>query len=73
MLLNTISPENKGYGVSAFLFFCTISGTISSAALGAWVNTYDPKNNPKYYGYFICFFVLFSYIGSLPFFVLAGR
>ena len=31
MLINTISPENKSFAVSAFLFFCTIGGTIATA------------------------------------------
>lgn len=35
MLLNTISPENKGFAVSAFLFAATIAGTISTALAGA--------------------------------------
>jgi hypothetical protein len=34
MILNTISPSNKGYGVSAFLFFATIAGTISTYLCG---------------------------------------
>jgi MFS family permease len=34
MLLNAISPQNKGFAVSAYLFFTTISGTISTFLLG---------------------------------------
>jgi len=34
MLINAISPDNKGFAVSAYLFFTTISGTISTFLLG---------------------------------------
>lgn len=34
MLLNAISSQNKGFAVSAYLFFTTISGTISTFLLG---------------------------------------
>jgi MFS family permease len=30
MVVNTISPDNKGFAVSAFLFFATVAGTIST-------------------------------------------
>jgi len=30
MVINVISPENKGFAVSAFLFCCTVAGTIST-------------------------------------------
>lgn len=35
MIVNTISPDNKGFAVSAFLFMATVAGTISVALLGA--------------------------------------
>lgn len=34
MVINVISPENKGFAVSAFLFCCTVAGTISTWLLG---------------------------------------
>jgi hypothetical protein len=34
MVVNTISPENKGTAVSAYLFCCTIAGTFSTWLLG---------------------------------------
>jgi hypothetical protein len=34
MVLNTISAENKGFAVSAYLFCCTIAGTFSTWLLG---------------------------------------
>jgi hypothetical protein len=34
MVINTISPENKGFAVSAYLFFATVAGTIATELLG---------------------------------------
>lgn len=50
MILNTISPENKGFAVSAFLFLCTVAGTISNAILGELQKQYIPtdKTAPDY-------------------------
>lgn len=72
MILNTISPSNKGYGVSAFLFFATIAGTISTYLCGLLQIQYEAKDHPERYGYILCAFVVFSYGGSIPFFILAG-
>ena len=46
MVLNTVSPENKGFAVSAFLFFATIFGTISTTLLGLIANHVNAKENP---------------------------
>lgn len=77
MVLNTISPENKGFAVGAFLFFATIAGTIATATLGAlqkYYNCDDPSGeNYKYYGYILCVYVCVAYSLSVPFFVLAGK
>ena len=76
MVVNTISPANKGFAVSAWLFMCTVAGTIANALLGQLQSHYIDKEDAstnKYYGTFLCYFVIFSYGGSLPFFWLAGR
>lgn len=73
MLLNAISSQNKGFAVSAYLFFTTISGTISTFLLGQFVQTYELDKYPERYGYILCAFVFFSYLGSIPFFYLAGN
>ena len=73
MLINGISPENKGFAVSAYLFFTTISGTISTILLGQFSETFDVTQYPERYGYILCAFVFFSYLGSVPFFFLAGN
>ena len=33
MVINTISPQNKGFAVSAYLFFATVAGTIATELL----------------------------------------
>ena len=75
MLVNTISPDNKAFGTSAFLFLSTISGTISTTLLGFLQTKYNAKaeGNGYLYGYILCAFVVFSYAGSVPFFLLAGQ
>lgn len=73
MVLNTISPDNKGYAVSAFLFFATVAGTISTWLLGLLQEKYQAKENPQYYGYILCIFVTVAYGLSIPFFYLAGK
>ena len=77
MVMNTISPENKGFAVSAYLFCCTIAGTFSTWLLGQLQTSLkvDDKENPRpdLYGKILCYFVLISYGGSIPFFYLSGR
>jgi MFS family permease len=46
MVVNTISPQNRGFAVSAFLFLATISGVIATTILGKLGKVYDCPNNP---------------------------
>jgi hypothetical protein len=65
------------------LFACTIAGTISVQIFAAIVSglpqvVIDDKGNkdvadPSMYGYILFGFVAFSYLGSCPFFYLAGK
>jgi len=73
MVINTISPENKGFAVSAYLFFATVAGTIATELLGVLQTHFEAKTHPSRYGYILFFFVLFSYGGSIPFMWLAGQ
>jgi hypothetical protein len=65
---------NNYIAVSAYLFFTTLAGTYSTFLLGLIENYYDLrlKGNEYKYGYVIFAFVTFSYLGSVPFFYLAG-
>ena len=73
MLINTISTENKAFGVSAYLFFCTLGGTVATAIAQPLFNHFGVKENPQYSGRILACLVTFSYIGSIPFFYLGGR
>ena len=73
MVINTASPKNKGFAVSAYLFFATVAGTIATELLGVLQQYYNAKDHPELYGYILFAFVLFSYAGSIPFMWLAGR
>ena len=72
MVINSVSPQNKGYAVSAVLFMETVAGTASNIILGALEEHYDAKNHKHLYGTILCNFVVFAYAGSIPFFLLAG-
>ena len=75
MILNTISPDNKGFSMATFLFFSTIGGIISTAILGALDSNYihNKPHNSYLHGYFLFLFVVISYGGSIPFMWLAGK
>ena len=88
MILNTISPENKGFAVSAFVYLSTMSGTLGTWVCGFLsdrfvdtVTTYDViskkdttvATNPEMYGKILTIMIIISYGGSIPFFWLAGR
>lgn len=73
MLMNTISAENKGFGVSAYLFFCTLGGTVATGIAQPIFNAFDVSDHPERSGYILCVLVLISYLGSIPFFLLAGH
>jgi len=84
IVLNTISPENKGFAISAFIYLSTISGTLGTWLCGFLTNKYiifetDPDTdkktatNPDDYGKILCLLIVISYGGSLPFFWMAGK
>lgn len=75
MILNTISPDKKGFSMASFLFFSTIGGIISTSILGALDSQYiEGKPGESYlHGYFLCLFVFISYGGSILFKWLAGK
>lgn len=73
MLLDTTSPKNPGLTVAVYLLFATLAGTLSTTLLDA-LNTYlGAADHVETYGYTLAGFTLFSYLGSVPFFYLAGK
>lgn len=50
MVINTISPENKGFAVAGFLFCCTVAGTLSTIIFNYFLDVYDAKNHIELYG-----------------------
>ena len=50
MIVNAISPENKGLGVSAFLFCSIIMGTVALYLLGYLEDKYDAYDHEYLYG-----------------------
>lgn len=72
MVVNTISPENKGFAVGAFLFVANMFGTVSVAVLNSVQLAVNAKENPKYYGWSLAITATIGYGLSIPFFYLAG-
>lgn len=52
MVVNTISPENKGLCVGAYLFCCTFGGTLSPIIYNKLVDHYEAskEENKHLYG-----------------------
>ena len=57
MLMDSISVQNMGFAVSAYLFMTTISGMISTALIGYIQSAYDAENNTSVYGYTLAIFM----------------
>ena len=72
MLQDVTPSETIGFSISAYLFLTTISGMIGTALLGSVQNYLEADKNPAQYGYTLCVFSGIAYVGSLPFFYLAG-
>jgi len=73
MLIDVISPQNRGFAVSAYFFCVSMSGTISTLLLGFLQHYFNAEQNTHLYGYILCAFIVFAYATSLPFFFTAGR
>ena len=72
-MMDTISPENMGFAVSAYLFMTTISGMVSTFILGWIQNYFHADLQPELYGTTLAGFMLFSYLGCVPAFWIAGK
>ena len=74
MLLDTTSPKNQGFTVNAYLLFATFAGTFSTQLMDYLNQSLGASSsNPEIYGYTLAAFTAISYLGSIPFFYLAGR
>lgn len=73
MLMDSTSVENMGFAVSAYLFMTTIGGMLATTALGLIQSRLDAESDVSLYGTTLCYFMMFSYLGSIPFWYLAGR
>uniref|UniRef100_A0A7S3CTB9 Major facilitator superfamily (MFS) profile domain-containing protein n=1 Tax=Strombidium rassoulzadegani TaxID=1082188 RepID=A0A7S3CTB9_9SPIT len=73
MMQRTVSPENQGTIVSAYLFFLTMAGCISTVLVGQLANVLGAASNPWIYGKIIYGISLIGYTFSIPCFWLAGK
>lgn len=73
MMQNTVKPDQQGSIVSAYLFFLTVAGCMSSVLIGQLANVFGAAANPFIYGKLIFAGSLVGYLGSIPAFWLAGK
>lgn len=73
MLMDVTSLQNIGFAISAYLFMTTLSGMAATTALGIVQDKLNAREHKELYGTTLCYFIMFSYLGSIPFFYLAGR
>ena len=73
MLLDTTSPKNPGFTVSVYLLFATMAGTLSTFLIDPINSYFGVADDTSVYGYTLAAFTLFSYLGCIPFYYLAGK
>jgi hypothetical protein len=59
--------------ISAFYFYLTIAGTFSTLLVNYFGQVLNVAANPLMYSKILCVFEAISYLGSVPFFLLAGE
>jgi len=65
--------SQQGNVVSAYFFSITIAQTIAPAIFGIMCNKFGVLTNPAMYGPLIAGFSIFGFLGSVPFWWLAGK
>jgi MFS family permease len=73
MMQNTAPVDMQGSVVSTYFFCITIAQTISPAIFGRLCNKFAVVANPAMYGPLIAGFSVLGFIGSVPFWYMAGK
>jgi hypothetical protein len=73
MIQNTFGKKKSGRMVSAFLFYCTVAGTASTAVCGFLSHYFNTQANPMALGKILACVSAFQYVGSIPFFIKSGQ
>lgn len=73
MIQNTSPQDQQGNVVSVYFFCITLAQTVSPVIFGQIANRMGCLTNPALYGPLITTFVGLSYLGSIPFWYLAGK
>lgn len=68
-----IASQMQGLGVAVFMLCGATSGSLFTFLLGVFGDKYDTKHNPELQGKILTIFVLISYLGCVPFFLLNAR
>ena len=73
MMQNTTASSNQGKIISSHVFYVMIISMLSPILFGSVTNYFNVAANPKVYGYVISLFAMLGYLGSLPFWFMAGK
>lgn len=73
MIQNTAPLSQQGNAISVYFFCITLAQTVGPAVFNAFANAYGCLANPALYGPLITASIGFSYIGSIPFWWMAGK
>lgn len=73
MIQNTSPQDQQGNVISVYFFCITLPQTISPVMFSWIANKMGAFANPKLYGPLITSFVALSFLGSIPFWWLAGK
>ena len=73
MMQNTTNSKSAGGMISAHMFYTTIAATLSPMIVNYISIFFGAAQNPAIYGQIITFISFFGYLGSIPFWWLAGR
>lgn len=73
MIQNTSPQSQQGNVIGAYFFCITLAQTISPLIFGLIANAVGCLTNPILYGPLITSFVFLSYLGSVPFWLKAGK
>lgn len=73
MLQDSAKGKNQGFTINAYLLFATLAGSLSTWAIDFANMKLNPGSDPDQFGTILAYSLLISYLGSVPFFFMAGQ
>ena len=72
MLQDSSKGKIQGFTINVYFMFATLAGSLSTFFLDFFNQRLNTDSDPGAFGDLLGYFVLVSYLGSVPFFYLAG-